>query len=140
MGPLCGLHRSIYLCCGDKVTFNIAHLISQGRSSEDATQNILFFLHALDYLHRLQHFSILLGTALFLGSYLFMNHSLFSLYDLQLVTGSGTGKGRMEAGTAFLCARKQSRLSSPVRPQQSESPYFSGISFSRQISSRKADT
>ena len=130
----------LFTCCGDKVTFNIAHLISQGRSSEDATQNILFFVHALDYLHRLQHFSILLGTALFLGSYLFMNRSLFSLYDLQLVTGSGTGKGRMEVGTAFLRARKQSRLSSPVLPQQSESPYFSGISFSRQISSRKADT
>lgn len=130
----------LFTCCGDKVTFNIAHLISQGRSSEDATQNILFFVHALDYLHRLQHFSILLGTALFLRSYLFMNRSLFSLYDLQLVTGSGTGKGRMEVGTAFLRARKQSRLSSPVLPQQSESPYFSGISFSRQISSRKADT
>lgn len=42
-----------------------------------------------------------------------MNSSLFSLYNLQLVTGSGTGKGRMEAGAAFCVPRN-----SPVFPLQ----------------------
>lgn len=66
--------------------------------------------------------------------------SLFSSYALQLVTGSGTWKGGMDDGVAFLCANKQLCLSSSLWLQQSESPYFSEISFSWQISSRKADS
>lgn len=67
-----------------------------------------------------------------------MNISLFSSYALQLVTGSATWKGGMDGGAAFLCARKQLCLSSSLWLQQSASPYFSEISFSWQISSRKA--
>lgn len=69
-----------------------------------------------------------------------MNVSLFSSYALHLVTGSGIWKGGMDVWLAFLCASKQLCLSSSRRLQQSDSPYFSGISFSWQISSRKADS
>lgn len=132
-------------CYGNKVTLNSALLITLPGTSEDTTPN-KHYTSYWEYMSTLQKYQIRLAIAVFLGfastfkldPYLFMNVSLSSSYASQLVTGSGTWKTGMDAGVGFLCARKQLCLPSSLWLQQSESPYFSKMSFSWQSSSRKA--
>lgn len=128
-----------YLLEGDKVTFNIAHLISQGKSLEDVTQNIFSPCIRLTSTncriscgfcwHWLFWGLTCLWTALYFPCTIY---NLWQVLELERVEWSWS--------SLFVCQEIVLVLPLQFGCSSLKAHTFSGISFSWQISSRKADT